>query len=377
MGKTMCGLLLLLAAVQVAAQSRLEFRLYAPSLPDTASIYIAGNADALGAWSPNRVRLQPAGRDHWILSVNVESGKEIEYKYTLGSWSRESLDRHGQIRGNWKYKVGGNAVVSDTVLFWKTEVTPRKLQGGVTGTVQYLRNIQPQGLAARDVVVWLPPSYKPGSKKRYPVLYMHDGQNIVDPATSSFGVDWRIDETCDSLMRAGKIPQMMVVGVYNSGDRREEYSPGEKGNLYMDFLLHQLKPRIDSLYPTMPDRKHTYCGGSSMGGLISMMLVWEHSETFSKAICMSPAFQYKGFDYIPKVLENPAFHPKIQVYIDNGGVGLETILQPGCEAMLKALNDKGYKKGKDYFWVHAPTANHFESDWAKRMPQALLLLLGR
>jgi enterochelin esterase-like enzyme len=359
------------------AQSRLEFRLYAPSLPDTASVYISGNANEIGAWAPNRVRLQSMGRGNWTLSVKVDAGQELEYKYTLGSWARESLDRNGQVRGNWKVRVGSSAVVSDTVLLWKTEAAPRKVQGGVTGTVQYLRNIQPQGLAARDIVVWLPPGYLPGAKKRYPVLYMHDGQNIVDPATSSFGVDWRIDETCDSLMRAGKIPQMIVVGVNNSGDRREEYSPGEKGTLYMDFLTHQLKPKIDSMYPTLPDRKHTYCGGSSMGGLISMMLVWEHPETFSKAICMSPAFQYKGFDYVAKVTENPAIHPKIKVYMDNGGVGLETVLQPGCEAMLKALDGQGYKRGKDYFWVNDVTANHFESDWARRMPAALVWLLGR
>lgn len=363
-----------LLASSAVAQSQVEFRLHAPSLPDTCKVYIAGNVAALGEWVANRVPMHRDGRADWVLKVKVDEGQRLEYKYTLGDWARESLDPNGQVRGNWHVVATGNVLVADTVQHWRAGAVPRKVEGKVTGKVHYLRHVQPIGLSARDIVVWLPPGFKAHSKRGYPVLYLHDGQNILDPTTSSFGVDWRVDETCDSLIRHKAIPPMIVVGVYNSGDRRDEYSPGEKGTLYMDFLIHQLKPMIDSLYPTRADARHTYVAGSSMGGLISFMLAWEHPEVFSKAICMSPAFQYKGFDYVPKVTQATT-KPAIHCYIDNGGEGLETVLQPGCEAMLNALKAAGYRLNHDYYWVQDPAANHFESAWAKRLPNALVLLL--
>ncbi|MBK9449913.1 MAG: histidine kinase [Bacteroidetes bacterium] len=358
------------------AQRNLTLHLFAPGLPDTTKVYVAGNAEALGGWNPGKVMLQFQGQSNWKLVVQLPDNSPVEYKYTLGSWEKEGLDAQGKVRTNFKITDPAQTVAFDTITRWLDGKRARP-SGKVTGELHYHRDVQPVGLAKRDVVVWLPPGYAENSKRRYPVLYMHDGQNLFDPATSSFGVDWQVDETCDSLMRAGKIPPMIVVGVYNSSDRRAEYSPGEKGTAYVHFLIHQLKPLIDSVYRTDPRQKSTYTGGSSMGGLISFMLVWEHSDVFSKAICMSPAFQFLQFDYLPTVNQDQGKRRKAVWYIDNGGKGLEITLQPGIDAMRKALVDKGYREGKDFFWVIDPEAEHFESAWAKRMPKALELLLGR
>ncbi|HEX2900069.1 MAG TPA: alpha/beta hydrolase-fold protein, partial [Bacteroidia bacterium] len=369
-------LLLAFAFAALPAQRTLSLHLHAPSLPDTARVYVAGNAGALGNWDPAKVMLQAQGHHNWMLTLDLPDNAPVEYKYTLGSWEREGLDALGKVRPNFRITDPTQGAAHDTIPQWLDGQRPAP-SGQITGTVRYHLGLQPVGLARRDVVVWLPPGYAANPKARYPVLYMHDGQNVVDPKTSSFGVDWQVDEACDTLIRSGKIPPMIVVGVYNSGDRRDEYSPGEKGAAYADFLIQQLKPLIDKTYRTQPDRKHTYVGGSSMGGLISFMLVWEHSEVFSKAICMSPAFQFPGFDYLPAVTQAPGKRHKVAFYIDNGGQGLEITLQPGVDAMRKALADKGYREGKDSFWVIDPDAEHFEAAWARRMPNALVLLLGK
>jgi enterochelin esterase-like enzyme len=129
---------------------------------------------------------------------------------------------------------------------------------------------------------------------------MHDGQNIFGPVTSSFGTDWSVDETADDLIKKKSIEPVIVVGIYNTSDRLKEYTPGEKGTAYMDFVVKTVKPLIDSTYRTKPDRKNTIVGGSSAGGIMSFMLVWEHADVFSKAFGMSPAFRLEsgnGWDY--------------------------------------------------------------------------------
>jgi len=257
----------------------------------------------------------------------------------------------------------------------------RSFDGQVTGTLVYHESVMGEGLRNRDIVVWLPPGYEDDTDQHYPVLYMHDGQNIFDPATSYAGVDWAIDESVDRLIRSGTIEPMIVVGIYNSEDRTPEYSPGEKGTAYMNFVIHTAKPLIDSTYRTRPERQHTLVGGSSSGGTISFMLAWEHPEVFAGAICMSPAFKvgpgndFSVFDFIG-YFEATREQPRDAFfYIDNGGVELDAILHPGIEEMLESLGHWGYQEGEDWVFIHDPKAKHFEAAWAKRFPDALVRTL--
>jgi predicted alpha/beta superfamily hydrolase len=148
----------------------------------------------------------------------------------------------------------------------------------------------------------------------------------------------------------------------------------------MNFVVKTVKPLIDSTYRTKPDRKNTIIGGSSAGGIISFMLLWEHPDVFSKAICMSPAFQSLssgGWDY-SRVVQNSTGNKKyVFFYIDNGGIGLDSQLQPGIDAMLTALKSKGYEERKDFVFVRDMTGKHFEADWAKRFPRALVAVLEK
>ena len=151
----------------------------------------------------------------------------------------------------------------------------------------------------RDVVVYLPPGYESNKKKRYSVFYLHDGQNLFDGATSFIpGKEWRVDETAESLIAAGHIAPIIIVGIYNAGSARsDEYTPtrdekykiGGKADLYGRMLVEELKPFIDSTYRTRKDAAHTGLGGSSLGGILSLYLALKYPRVFGKAAIVSPS----------------------------------------------------------------------------------------
>ena len=381
-----CLLLLFSASLTVRAQNepviRVTFVLTSPDLPDDTSVYITGGIEQLGMWNPGKIKMDSKGGHTWTKEVQVNRPMSIEYKYTLGSWEREGADATGAPLQNLAAKITQSTTIKDTILFWtKTGRHKVVVRGQITGAVKYHRGMKGAGIQDRDVIVWLPPDYETDKNMRYPVVYMHDGQNVFDPATSSFGVDWQIDETADALISKKSIPPLIVVGIYNTSDRFKEYTPGEKGAAYVSFVVNTVKPFIDSTYRTKRDRKNTIVGGSSAGGIISFMIVWEHPDIFSKAICMSPAFKSPGslsmnFDYV-KVVTGSKKREDVFFYIDNGGVGLESQLQPGIDEMISALKAKGYKEEKDFVYLVDSAARHFEADWAKRFPNALMLALRK
>ncbi len=364
---------------QTPSVIHVTFVLTSPDLPSDTSVYITGSLEQLGMWKPGKVKMEAKGDHTWTREMVIDRPLSIEYKYTLGSWEHEGADASLTPLPNLVANVTEDKTVKDTVLFWTREKRKRVNHGQITGTVRYHRALKGAGLKDRDLVVWLPPDYETDEARRYPVIYMHDGQNIFDPVTSAYGTDWSIDEAVDDLIRKKSIDPVIVVGVYNTSDRMKEYTPGDKGTAYMEFIVETVKPLIDSTYRTMPDRENTIVGGSSAGGMASFMLVWEYPEVFSKAICMSPAFRSVsagGWNYVKTVESSKERKRDVFIYMDNGGLGLESQLQPGIDEMLTALKSKGYEDGKDFVFLADPAAQHSEGDWAKRFPSALLRVLG-
>jgi len=366
-------LLLLIPGSFTALCQSVTFILRSPNLPDSSKVYITGSAPQLSNWNPGSVKMTFSGNHTWQKQLQLQPQNGLEYKYTLGSWAQEGTDTAGKPLQNFIINIANDTVIQDEVNNWQKDEEP-PVTDGITGTVKYHRNLKGKGIPPRDLVVWLPPDYDTAKGKRYPVLYMHDGQNIFDPATSAFGNEWRIDETADSLIRSHAIEPIIVVGIYNTPNRSDEYTPGKQANAYMDFVVNTVKPLIDQTYRTKPGPKDTATGGSSAGGIVAFMLAWEHPDVFSKTICMSPAFKIEDIDYVDNVLAYQGKKKPLFFYIDNGGIELEKRLQPGVDQMLAALQAKGYKEGKDFYWEKAPKAPHSEAAWAKRMPAALKLL---
>jgi predicted alpha/beta superfamily hydrolase len=370
-------LVLILSISAAFSQSNKEIKIivFSKAVSDSQTVYITGNHSAIGNWDPGVISLTKERDDKWIGTFSLPEGFHLEYKLTLGSWEKEALDTNGNVPTNNTLKVVNDTTIIISVKSWKHQVS-RGITGQITGTVKYHENLKWKGIRDRDVVVWLPPGYNKNTDERYPVLYMHDGQNMFDTRTSAFGVDWQIDEAADSLISKNYIKPIIIVGIYNTPDRSYEYTPGLSGYAYMNFIVNKLKPFIDSTYRTLPDRENTSTGGSSLGGLISFMLVWIHSDVFSQAACISPAFKIGKIDFVSPVKRYIGKKKQIRIYIDNGSVELEDSLQSGIDEMLFALQEKGYVEGEDLYYYKALGAKHFESDWAERIWRPLIFMFG-
>jgi predicted alpha/beta superfamily hydrolase len=247
----------------------------------------------------------------------------------------------------------------------------------VTGTLKVLRRLHsPQLDNERDILVYLPPSY-PGGGKRYPVIYMHDGQNLFDGATS-FAGEWHVDEAMEHASRAGL--EALVVGVPNMGEQRcDEYSPfadpqhgGGRGDLYLDFLVDTLKPIIERDFATNPAREATGIAGSSMGGLISLYALFRNVETFGYAGAMSPALWLADraiFGYVEAAPYVPG-----RIYLDVGTQEGEAEVAD-VRRMRELLARKGYREGDELLYVVEPGGYHREAAWARRLPREIRFFL--
>ncbi len=243
----------------------------------------------------------------------------------------------------------------------------------VIGNVEFHRKIYSRFMDKKlDFFVWLPAGYEANPSKSYPVLYMHDGQNLIDPKVSFAGKDWQVDETITKLIKEYKIKEIIVVGIYNTSERLEEYSDTQKGKNYLKFIIEELKSFVDTKYRTLSDNKNTAIMGSSMGGLVSFHAIWKHPEVFSMAGCMSSSFYYND-DKIFKMIDEydgPKKHMKI--YIDHGEDGLIRGQKMFCK-----LTQLGYVIGTDLDYFYARGAAHNETEWAKRLERPLIFFFGR
>ncbi|QCJ47340.1 alpha/beta hydrolase [Haloprofundus sp. MHR1] len=254
----------------------------------------------------------------------------------------------------------------------------------VVGDVLVSEELDPDSpkLPARRVSAYLPPSYR-GSDADYPVLYMHDGQNLFDERTSNDG-EWRVDETMQRLSEEG-IEAIVVAVPHGTDNRRNEYTPhehekfgGGDADAYLDFLVSELKPAIDREFRTRTDRDSTGLMGSSLGGLVSLYGYFEQAQTFGFAGVMSPAFWWNReiFDYVDA---RTYFSGKL--YFDVGGD--ERPDDPertreyveDAERMVELLRENGYDEDELRFVVDDEAVHH-EDAWADRLPDALRFLLS-
>jgi predicted alpha/beta superfamily hydrolase len=234
----------------------------------------------------------------------------------------------------------------------------------------------PQLRNRRGVDVYLPESYGDG-RRRYPVVYMQDGQNLADPAIAFAGNTWRLYDGLPWLAERGIEP--IVVGIHNTGrERLAEYSPfedpkhgGGYGDRYARFLNDTLKPRIDARYRTRKDRASTVVAGSSMGGLISLYAFFRRPSPFGAAAVISPSIWFGGREILGFVQR--ARMTTGRLYVDVGtSEGAGTLRD--ARTLNRVLRRKGYK-GDSLWYLEAQGAQHREEDWAWRLPQALEFLL--
>jgi predicted alpha/beta superfamily hydrolase len=257
----------------------------------------------------------------------------------------------------------------------------------LTGNIQSHPNFPSKILGnRRDVLVYLPPGYRRSRSRRYPVLYLQDGQNVFDAATSFGGVEWGVDETAQRLVNQKLIAPVIIVAVANAGEARiHEYAPTRgrlesgkrkrsKGLLrqYGRFLINELKPFIDARYLTLTEAEHTGLGGSSLGGLATIVLGLWFPKVFRRLAVMSPSIWWDEcvlFKMIEK-LDDEA-RPPLKIWLDTGtheeGWHRAPILRDG-------LVEKGWRLHDDLHYFEDEGAEHTEAAWGYRMDAVLRFL---
>lgn len=244
----------------------------------------------------------------------------------------------------------------------------------------------------RNVDVWLPVDYS--DQKRYSVLYMHDGQNIVEPISSIGGVSWRIDKAVEQLKK-----DVIVVGVWNHGEIRwREYMPQKAyespafdavresflaraggppfSDAYLKCLVEEIKPFMDSNYSTLPDQEHTFVMGSSMGGLASLYAICQYPEVFHGAACLSThwsAGQVPMVEEMAKILPDPMGH---KLYFDYGTLGLDAAYEPFQMNFDEHLEARGFIRDHNWITRKYEGADHNEAAWQARVEEPLSFLFS-
>ncbi len=280
----------------VAVQAQYRITLVLNSLPPAHSNELPYIAASFNGWNPGSANHRFSLADGRLQLQLLLPAGTYEYKFTRGSWDKVESTAAGSDIGNRTLAVTNDTLLEMNIAGWKDDgntVRPNTASANVSILSDSF--YMPQLNRKRRIWLYLPPGYA-SSTQRYPVLYMHDGQNLFTTATAPFG-EWGIDECWDSLaVKSNR--SCIIVGIDHGGDKRmQEYNPyafaqfgSGEGAAYTDFLVQTLKPAIDKQYRTLPDRSNTFVAGSSMGGLISMYATLRYPQVFGGAGIFSPAF---------------------------------------------------------------------------------------
>jgi len=231
------------------------------------------------------------------------------------------------------------------------------------------------------LLVYRPPGYREDSLRRFPVLYLHDGQNVFDRATSATGEEWCVDETAQRLIKSGDIEPIVIVGIYNAGQRRiDQYTPtrdpkknmGGKADAYARMIVQEIKPFIDRRYRTLRSAANTALGGSSLGGLLTLHMGLRYHTVFNRLAALSPSVWWNDRAIIREV-DALTTKPPLRVWLDSGtSEGADVTRDAGL--LRDALVRKGWVVGKDLAYLEAEGGGHNERSWATRVEGVLRFL---
>ena len=351
---------------------------------DDTSIFITGDFED---WSGGQesYKLTKKGETFFI-SIPEQTGS-INFKFTQGSWDSVETDTEGYGIDNRVYTF---EVKKDTVrvqiLSW--DQNKEKQASTASENVFVLTNDLeiPQLKRQRRIWVYLPSDYE-NSTKSYPVMYMHDGQNLFD-ASLSYSGEWNVDETLNQLFKERGF-EIIVIGIDNGGSKRlDEYSPwantkygGGEGDAYLEFIVETLKPLIDKTYRTIPERENTAIMGSSMGGLISFYAALKYSDIFSKVGVFSSAFWFSNESF--QYARTKGNIQNTRMYLLAGGKEGEDVAYDeinktvgGMKTIVSILKKEGFEPDNIIAKV-VPEGKHNEALWRNEFGEAILWLFNK
>ena len=339
--------------------------------PFDQPVFLAGS---INGWNPADESFQLTLNNDQTYSITLEGEGAVSFKFTRGGWDKVEKGNGCAEIGNRSFTFGADTVYSASVINWADVCS-----GGNSPSSTATENVSimdeafnmPQFGRTRRIWIYLPTDYET-SGISYPVLYMHDGQNLFDTSTS-FAGEWQIDESLNALIKAGA-PAAIVVGVENGGTYRiAEYTPwgnpnygGGDGEKYVDFLVETLKPYIDQNYRTLPGRENTGIAGSSLGGLVSFYAGLKHQDVFSKIGIFSPSFWFSDSSYTFARETEKQFD--LQMYFVAGGKeGTDNEVVVACENMIDTLLQSGFTASEMHLSTN-PDGAHSEWFWRSEFP---------
>lgn len=268
--------------------------------------------------------------------------------------------------------------------------------------LRHYEQVSYDGLSPRNVDVWVPEEYETSQDRRFPVLYMHDGQNLFEPEKSYAGVTWGVAEAITKLSKEGIIEPAIVVGIWNTENRFGDYQPIKpfdtlKGKIikklfrkskklknysfvadkYISFIVHSLKPMVDKEFRTKPKSEHTFIMGSSMGALISMYAISEYPDVFGGAGCLSTHWPVVQKVILPYLRERIPKAGKQKYYFDHGTEGLDSKYGRAQKRIDNLMLEKGYQADVDWMTRVYEGHKHHESCWQERIDVPLSFLLRK
>ena len=371
-------LFILLLSYQIQAYAGMTIVVQAPNFTPLAEpLYLAGT---MNNWTPDSAafQLQYIGNYQYSITIVQPANGAMQFKITRGTWATVETTTSGADIANRTATYQNNSTLNITVQNW------HDLGSGGTHTLSgncgIMTNAFPMpqlSNATRRVWLYLPPDYYSNPTAQYPVLYMHDGQNLFDDATS-FSGEWGIDEAMQAMTGTQR---SIVVGIDNGGGSRiDEYSPwinaqygGGKGDEYMDWLVNNLKPYIDNNYRTLADRNNTGILGSSMGGLISFYGAMQYQNVFSKAGIFSPSFWFSN-QVIP-FAQSKGKQASLKFYFVCGANESST-MGSDMQNVVNTLVSLGFNSSTEVRAVVKADGQHSEWFWKREFPAAYAWLFA-
>lgn len=370
-------LLLCVCSTQLKAQEY-HLRIILNSLPaghTTDSIYVAGN---FNRWNPaDTTFIFKNTGNAYMLEISTLKPGNIEFKCTRGAWSKAETTAQGYGITNRSVQLLSDTTIEISIAGWEDDFI-RVQQHTVSENVSIIDTAfdMPQLNRKGIIRIYLPADYaKAKHKKKYPVMYMQDGQNLFD-SYGSFAGEWGVDETLDSLIQIGK-PPCIIVAIDAGSHRVTEYNPfyferfGEgQGKLYLDFIVKTLKPYIDKHYRTLSSKENTAIAGSSLGGLIAYYAMLAYPNVFGKAGVFSPAFWVApAINDLTDSVGNK-IDGKIFFYMgDKEG--------DDDEELMKKMADRiGTISNAIVYTVMDPEGKHNEAAWKKWFPEFYCWVMG-
>ncbi|MEM8835643.1 MAG: alpha/beta hydrolase-fold protein [Planctomycetota bacterium] len=366
---------------------------------DRPTLFIASSANG---WNSSGTPSSGATETGWWFELPEREAfaPGFEFKFTRGRWQTVEVGSGGLdianrsiTRADARATGGGVPVVSLELAGFADQRGSRwnmqdQNDSSVVGRLDIVSIASEVFDRERTVRVWLPPGYDQNPDARYPVFYMHDGQNCFDRSTSFIGVEWQVDEAATALINDGAIEPIIIVGIDNSGvDRSLDYLPmapgvraptmrGGGADDYLNFLQNELMPHIAEHYRVDPDPAHTGIGGSSFGGVITSYAVTSRPELFGRALIESPSL-WVGDGRLMDMLGQADAWPE-RVFL---AMGTKEYGEPGNDARLVSLTNtladaiRSAQGSEDGLMLEVQDgAVHNEGAWAGRFPRALEFL---